>query len=260
MTTLFLCDEDPDSIFTAIYEAYASRLGHSRTGIRFRENLNRELFCSYVEVTADPVKANSVIRSIKEKISYKAWIWLYRAALSDDPMRADDIYRFLKGGYYYGSRVTSMLTAPEVIRIQELDRYVGNEAHFYREFIRFDQMQDSILLARIRPKSNVLSLVTPHFADRIPDENFMILDVDRSMAAVHPAQKDPSLDTRHPANWYLTSLTEEECSRILRAEQDEYRDLWKAFYDAIAIKERLNPALQRNRMPLRYREFAPEFQ
>ena len=45
----------------------------------------------------------------------------------------------------------------------------------------------------------------------------------------------------------------------MAAKSDGYRDLWKTFYQAIAIEERKNPKLQRNMMPLRYREYMTEF-
>lgn len=141
-----------------------------------------------------------------------------------------------------------MLAEPSVRRIHELNRFVANESHFFREFLRFDTMEGDILFARIRPKSNVLTMVTPHFADRISGENFLILDVGRSIAAIHPANRD----------WYLTAITRSQAEALLSQKPDEYRSLWKTFYDTIAIQERVNPKLQRNMMPLRYREFMPE--
>jgi len=36
-------------------------------------------------------------------------------------------------------------------------------------------------------------------------------------------------------------------------------DLWKAFFETIAIKERANSDLQRNNMPLHYRKHVTEF-
>lgn len=259
-TTVFLCDDDPDAILTAVYDAWASRLGHSHVKLEFRSTYTPELFCQYREVVTDPDKSEKVIRSIRDKISLRAWQLVYRAALSASEERADLIYRFLIGGFHYGAVVTSMLTEPIVEQIWELNRAVGNESHFYREFLRFESLEGNILAARIRPKSHVLPLLTPHFADRISGEDFIILDVGRRIAAIHPRQTDWSRRTGSSMNWYLRTLTEDELSRLPERQEDAYRDLWKTFFRSIAIEQRINPKLQRNMMPLRYREFAPEFE
>ena len=246
--TVFRCEDSIDGILTGVYDAWASRLGHANVRLQLDEPDTLELFCRYVTVAPDAEKSEKVARSIRQKISPRAWQLVYRAALSPEGSRADDIYRFLVLGFAAGSQVTGMLAEPAVQCIQELNRFVGNESHYYREFLRFDAMEGGVLFARIRPKSNVLTLLTPHFADRLPGESFLILDVGRSLAAVHPADRE----------WYLTALTQEEAERLLVRQPDPYRDLWQTFFDAVAIRERTNPKLQRNRMPLRYREFAPE--
>lgn len=247
-TTVYLCEDSLESIFTGVYDAWASRRGHSHVKLAMNSADTLELFCDYVTVTTDTDKADRVSRSIREKISLRAWQMVYRAAMSPEASKADDIYRFLVGGFYFGAKVVRMLAEPAVARIHELNRFVGNEAHYYREFLRFDLCGENILFARIRPKSNILTMLTPHFADRISGENFLILDVGRSLAAVHPADRP----------WYLTSLSRDTAESLLSPEPDEYRRLWQTFYESIAIEERRNPRLQRNMMPLRYREFMPE--
>ena len=248
-TTIYLCDDNLDSIFTAVYDAWASRKGHNHVRLQMNRAVTMELFCDYVTVIPDSTKAESVSRSIRGKISPKAWHMVYRAAMSPEDSRADDIYRFLVGGFYYGARVVDMLTEPAVRRIQELNRNIANETHYHKEFLRFDATIEGILFARIRPKGNILTMLAPHFADRLSGEDFIILDVGRQLAAVHPAGKE----------WYLAGLSREQAEALLTRKPDEYRELWKTFYDTIAITERKNPLLQRNHMPLWYREFMTEF-
>ena len=42
--------------------------------------------------------------------------------------------------------------------------------------------------------------------------------------------------------------------------EDEYTDMWKTFFEAIAIKQRRNTECQRNLMPLWMRKHVTEFQ
>ncbi len=92
----------------------------------------------------------------------------------------------------------------------------------------------------------MLTLVAPHFSDRLPSENWMILDDNRQLAVVHPA--DPP--------FYLTRLSPDEIERLSLTEStsDPYEELWKGFFTAIAIKERSNPDCQRTHLPLHYRD------
>ncbi len=250
-TTIFLCEDSIAGICTGLYDASASRLGYRRLRLELNTGANdMELFCRYITVDPDPEKTSKVVRAIRQKISEQAWEYVYRAMLSAEATRADDIYRYLLTGFRFGASSLNRLADPAVHRLLELDRLVGNESHYFKEFLRFESIENDVLFARIRPKADVLTLVTPHFADRLPGENFLILDVGRGTAAVHPQNE----------TWFLSSLAPENVNDLLSGHFDEYRDLWKTFYQSTAIQERRNYELQRSNMPLHYREFAPEFE
>jgi probable DNA metabolism protein len=44
------------------------------------------------------------------------------------------------------------------------------------------------------------------------------------------------------------------------AGEEAYRNLWRNYFDSMAIKERTNPRCQRNLMPARYWKNLPEMQ
>ena len=44
------------------------------------------------------------------------------------------------------------------------------------------------------------------------------------------------------------------------AEERRYQDLWRRFYDTIAVEGRINPQLRRGNMPMRYWPNMTEFQ
>ena len=45
--------------------------------------------------------------------------------------------------------------------------------------LRFEELENGILYARIAPKSDILAFLIPHFADRLPADNFIIYDENR---------------------------------------------------------------------------------
>ena len=63
----------------------------------------------------------------------------------------------------------------------------GAEAHSLKGFVRFKELSGGILYSEIAPKSQVLTCLAPHFADRLSTENWMICDKTHEEYAVHEA-------------------------------------------------------------------------
>ena len=250
--TIFTCADNFEAMMTCVYDAWSARLGHSNVRLETEPILQTELFCEYIHIDADPEKVTKIVQAIQQKISFTAYQTVFSAAMSFRENKLDCIYRFLVLGFHYGASVLNMLQEPAVINIFELNRKVNNEAHFFREFARFAAIGDNSLVCHIEPKCNVLTFIGPHFADRMPSENWIIIDDARHIAIVQPANED----------FYLTSLSEEEFDTFLQSKQqpDEFIDLWKGFFRSITIKERESHRRQRTMMPLWYRKNVVEFE
>ncbi|MHB8128638.1 MAG: TIGR03915 family putative DNA repair protein [Mobilitalea sp.] len=255
MKRIFLCDKSIDGIFTAIYQAWSSRLGHSNIKIEEKSEgskySNIELFAEYIAVDTDYTLALKVSQSIRDKISEEAYEMVCRVALSDYLGKADLIYRFLILGFSVGSSILEHLSNEVVNNLFRVNKNVSYEAHHLLGFVRFSEQENGLLTSVIHPKNHVLSLITPHFADRLPQERFLIYDENRKMASFHVPG----------SQWILAEVPvlDQERLKEISFQEDEYRDLWKAFFDHIAIKERINPKLQRNNLPLRFRGDMTEF-
>ena len=63
MITVFTCEDQFDDMMTCIYDAWASRLGHSNVRLLTEPLGTPELFCTYRHVDAQPEKAESVART-----------------------------------------------------------------------------------------------------------------------------------------------------------------------------------------------------
>ncbi len=249
--TIFLCEDTPDGIFTAVYDAWASGLGHRKVALELDGCFNYSLFSRYISVSTDYEKSFKVARSLINKLSRQVFTMAYYASLSETPEKADAIYRFLILAFHHGPAIISMLGLPEVQTVFALRRRVGNEAHYFREFIRFSDAGPDLLFGKIHPKSNVLPLVAPCFSDRMPSETWLLLDEKRNLAAFHPADQE----------WSLTSVSKSQLEALQEhtKSEDQYRSLWKVFHKTIAIKERMNPRCQKNQLPLWYRRNMTEF-
>ena len=109
-------------------------------------------------------------------------------------------------------------------------------------------LKGEVLYAPIEPDHDVCELLAEHFCDRFRNDPFIIHDKKRSKALVASA-----------GEWYISEFTEQNLPALSDAES-EYRELWKKYFSAIAIKERINPKCQRNFMPVRYWKNLTEMQ
>lgn len=253
---IFSCEDSVDGIFTAVYDAWASRIGHDRVALRLREGMELELFAQYHEVETDAKKAEKVARSIRRKMGMDAYQTIYQAALSDSDGKADCIYRVVVRGMENHVSVNEArhviwnLQDENVSRLFELSRRTGNEAHRYLQFVRFQELESGVLYAEIQAENQILPLIGDHFSDRFPNEDFMIYDHGHNDCLIHG----------HSRPWFILRDTQPDADagKCLSEREQEMQKLWRGFCSSIAIEERRNLRLQQQFWPLKFRRWMTE--
>lgn len=248
-----ICEDSIDGIFTGVYEAWIRKNHGELVKLSTDEEGNFELFTDYINITTDYLKSSKVANTIKRRLGDECYIHVCQAALSCSSIKADAIFRLLLLGLStnMGFQIMNALGKKEVATIFELSRNVGNEAHHYLGFVRFKELHNGVLFSEIDPKNNVLTLMAPHFADRLSQENWMIYDRKRQLFIVHQKAK----------SWVLVtgeSLNIDELQNT-SAEEIKFQELWKEFCHNISIKERENKKLQKQNLPLRFQQDMVEF-
>ena len=271
--TIFSCEDSVDGIFTAVYDAWDSGLGLRNVTVQTGENQNYQLFADYREVETDHDKAAKVANTIRDKMGIEDYEILYQAALSHSLDKGEAIFGTMVLGLAVlrQKNITRNLREACVMRVFELARAVQTEAHHYRMFVRFRELdgpkryhedciparqmeadwEQGIMFCEIEPKHQVLALLGDHFSDRFPGMNFMIYDRTHRECLVHRARM----------RWVIlqdVTLEEEMVHRYSEKER-EYARLWKGFVNSIAIEERKNPRCQMNFMPKKYWKYMTEF-
>ena len=208
----------------------------------------------------DYEKSEKVARTLRSRLGEETYTELCQAASSleehsrkADMNKAEAIYRtiVLALALEDGSKVLNYLGEPYVNRVFRLSRSTGNEAHHLLGFLRFQELENGLLFARIHPRNHVLPFLGEHFSDRLPQENFMIYDAAHNQAALHPKGK----------GFFLTDTRELDQEMIHRysPEELEYQKLWCGFFDSIAIEARINPRLQNQNILKRFQQDVIEF-
>lgn len=248
-----ICEDSLEGVFTGIYNAYLMKKPHKQVHLLVSEEDNYRLFAVYKQCPVEEHKAAKVARTIVREFGEETYLAFCRALATSEEDKAEAVYRTVVTGFGMKNKRALMghLSDPYVHRVFELARNVANEAHHHVEFLRFCELKGGVLLAQIGPKNNIVTFITPHFADRLPLENFVIQDENRNIFAVHPSGKD----------WFL--VTGQEGMKIsempVSEGEEKYGELFCHFFHTIAIKERKNIGLQRNMLPIRYRKYMTEF-
>lgn len=250
---IYRCEDSIEGILTGIYDAWASVHRHEENRIEVctGEWEVPRLFAEYIDVVPDGEKSEKVQRSVRLRISEEAYEMMMKTLLSQDTEKGEMIYRFLIYAFREGARACRSYGNPWTMRMFEAVRNYDNESHHLKGFLRFDEQENGLLVARYAPKNNIMGDLMEHFSERMNGENFMILDENRHIAGIH----------RKGSAWFVYRLSQEEYREFSDAykEEDTYSALWKIFHRRIAIAERENVVLQRNNLPLRFRPYMTEF-
>lgn len=190
-----------------------------------------------------------VYRSLAVRLSPEGQRLASLAFLTCLPEKERAIYDFIQLGYQVGRGVVRHLTDDRVDVLNKAVHHLTHEAHLYQGFIRFSD-HGGLLAGEIRPKNRVLPLLRPHLCGRFSCETFLLYDHTHKEALLHQPE---------PEQWAIVPMEDFQPASPNREERD-YRHLWRAFYDAIAIQGRYNPKLRMTHMPKRYWDMMTEFQ
>lgn len=94
----YLCEDTPEGIFTAVYDAWAAKIPDDRLHLMTEQEMNFSLFTEYRQVETDQEKAVKVARSIRQKIANEAYIQVYYASLSNEEDKVGCNLPFFKTG------------------------------------------------------------------------------------------------------------------------------------------------------------------
>lgn len=243
---IYLFDGSFEGMLTSIYQATYDR---DQDGQIMFSGLNQEnLFSEIHNIETNRLKSDKVYEAIKSKISRETQEYIMYAFLSGDENIGTYTYQYLNFGWKAGNKLNMYLYDNRVKRIHDLSRKVKKEKHRMLGLLRFRRisLNYEVYYAGFEPDNNITMLLAPHFAQRLADQNWIIHDLKRNMAALY--------NTRE---WIITDLVPSEIPP-LGEDEKLYQSLWKEYYHSISIPERVNARLQRQMMPVRYWKYLTE--
>jgi len=188
--------------------------------------------------------------NIVEKIDKIILRYMYDVFISNNEFKELIIYYFYKNYLKYGFKILNMYNLKCVFQTRKISKYVRNESHKYKGFIRFKELKNNSLYAEIEPKNNILFLISNHFKNRLKNEYWIIKDNKHNLISIYD-KNDFYIFDSNKFKLLDSSFNDNELL---------YQDLWKDFYKTIGIIERKNDRCRMNFMPKRYWKYLIEME
>jgi probable DNA metabolism protein len=237
-------DGSLEGFLCIVYEYYYAKLRPNS----IKKAHNCGLFDGEIyEIQTDFKRAQKVLNGIKKHFTKNN----YHAILSVFSCDSIDFEKTLFEYIIMGFKDKNTLYNLHVKVVRDIQRWqkaYGRELHRWCGFARFKELDNGALYAQFEPKFSLLTPLGKHFSRRLGNHEFILHDSLRSLALLYCDGK-MSLQNVH-----------EVCAPPLAEHESEVDSLWRTFFEHVAIKERLNPALQQQFVPLRCQGFMNEFE
>jgi len=251
---VFFYDNTFEGLLTAIFDAYSRKVFPDKL---LKEGEVPPLFTedSYNVLTQED-SATRVWTALEKRISKGACNMLTNAWLSEEVGSADLIFRYIRKAFDSKISIETNFGDNDVLEIHQLARKVSHEAQYLRQFVRFQKAADDIFFSPVSPRYNALPLAVEHFVDRFADQKWVIYDLKRKYGFYYDMHTAVEMTLDNDEHLLGGKLDEE----LMAEDEKIFQELWKGYFKAMTIKERINLKLQRQHMPKRFWKYLTEKQ
>ncbi len=265
---VYVFDNTLDGLLTAVFDSFFL---HQQPEMLLGEGEQLPLFADepHVVVT-DSGKAARVWKGLEKHLSVEGLRMIAVSWLSEERTLNQPLFNFICKVFRQkvgdsSSSATDYLSLErnasdaDVLAVRNSCRRVLHEQLRMKQFIRFQKAKDGTYLAVVSPDHNVLSLITHHFQDRFNDQPWLIYDAKRHYGYYYDGSAEPIHITFEDESAVPFDLTNGKLDDEVLSENDKiFQDLWRTYFKAICIKERMNPKKQLSDMPRRYWKYMTE--
>ena len=252
--TIFFYDKTFEGLMCAVFDAYSMKEFPERL-LQVGGILPMFTDKSHTVVTEEE-HCKRVWMGLQKKVGKKVCNMLMHVWLSELEGSDELLFRYICKIFATEKKIEYNFGDADILEVEKVARKVSHEAHYIRMFLRFQKAADNIFFAPIRPIYNALPLAIDHFTDRFSDQQWVIYDLRRKYGYYYDLHttKEVTFDD----NDHLLSGKLDES--LMAADEKLFQDLWKGYFKAMTIKERINPRLHRQHMPVRFWEYLTEKQ
>lgn len=258
---IYTFDTSPDGLLSAIFDAFSR---HERPDTLIGTGEQLPLFADNLHhVATAEDKAQRVWSGLERRLSPKALKIITLAYLSEDQSISQHLFNYFYKAFSQPETATSIeqnYADPDVLAVTNIAQRVLHERLRMMQFLRFQKAADGTYLGVISPDHNVLPLITDHFRDRFGDQPWLIYDARRHYGYYYDRQQLTHVTFADGQTLPFDLATGKLNDDTLSADDKLFQELWRTYFKAICIRERINPKKQLCDMPRRYWRYMTEKQ
>ena len=246
---IFRYDKTFEGLLTAIFDAYSIKrfpdilLAAEETPPLFYDEI--------ITVVTDEERSNRVWKGLQKKLSASALTSLTTCWLSELPEIDLVLFRYIHKAIDAPRSIELNFGDPDVLELSKVWKKVNNERLRVMQFLRFQKAADGTFFAAVEPEKNALPLAIDHFKDRFADQPWLIYDIKRAYGFYYDLKevRQVTFEEGSREGHLVTGMLDES---LMDKDEKLFQQLWKTYFKAICIKERLNPRKHKQDMPVRY--------
>lgn len=246
---IFVFDNTFEGLLTSVFEAYSRRVFPDAL---FPEGEPLPLFHDEVfTVITEEEKAKRVWRGLQKKLSSGALSCLAQCWLAEEAETPMLLFRYIRKAIDAPRSIETNFADPDVLEFSRMWKRVDWERLRMLQFIRFQKAADGTFFAAVEPEKNALPLAIDHFKDRFADQPWLIYDIKRAYGFYYDLKevRQVTFEEGSREGHLVTGILDES---LMDKDEKLFQQLWKTYFKAICIKERLNPRKHKQDMPVRY--------
>jgi len=261
--TVYVFDGTMDGLLTAVFDAFLLKEQPEQL---LAEGDVLPLFCDHTyHVTTDEEKAQRVWAGLEKKLPCEALRLISVSWLSELRELNTPLFLYICKVFRQGD-ISRNFADADVLAVTNIARRVLHEQLRMKQFIRFQKAKDGTYLGVVSPDHNVLPTIIAHFQDRFNDQPWLIYDAKRHYGYYYGASPNPS---KGRGDVIRVTFEDESAvpfdlrngkmdAEVLSDDDQLLQNLWRTYFKAICIKERMNPRKQLQDMPRRYWKYMTE--
>ena len=256
---VYVFDNTLDGLLTAVFDSFFL---HQQQVTLLAEGEQLPLFGNEPHrVMTDSEKAERVWRGLEKNLSKDGLHMITISWLSEERALNQPLFNFICKVFLLKVKgIERNASDEDVLAVRNTCRRVLHEQLRMKQFIRFQKAKDGTYLGVVSPDYNVLPLITDHFAERFNDQPWLIYDAKRHYGYYYDG-KSVTRVTFEMETTVPFDLADGKLSDEVLSENDKlFQDLWRTYFKAVCIKERVNPKKQLSDMPRRYWKYMTEKQ
>ncbi len=250
---IFIYDKTFEGLLTVVFDAYYRK---TFPDMLLTETDALPLFYDEVfTVHTDAEKSSRVWKGLQRKLSESALHALFVCWLSELPQIDTLLFSYIRKAIDAPRSIELNFGDADVLELSKVWKKVDRERLRVIQFLRFQKTADDTFFACMEPQHNVLPLVTNHLKDRFHDQKWLLYDIKRDYGYYYDLKEvtEVYLDEKQ---WESGKLREE----LMAEDEKLFQQLWQTYFRSMTIKERINPKLHKQNLPVRFWKYLTEKQ